>query len=117
MADTDLELARALKDAEFLRQAGGTPLNVMGGGARDPYGMSLGGRFSTRKQLANDVDLEGYLDAGLAKPKGMGVRGDISGGGVKLTKRFKKGGKVKPKSASSRADGIAQRGKTRGKMV
>ena len=30
-------------------------------------------------------------------------------------KLFKKGGKVK--SASSRADGIAQRGKTRGKMV
>jgi hypothetical protein len=29
---------------------------------------------------------------------------------------MKKGGKVKSKSASSRADGIAQRGKTRGKM-
>jgi hypothetical protein len=29
---------------------------------------------------------------------------------------FKKGGKVKPKTASSRADGIAQRGKTRGRM-
>jgi ribosomal protein S18 acetylase RimI-like enzyme len=29
---------------------------------------------------------------------------------------FKKGGKVKSKSASSRGDGIAQRGKTRGKM-
>ena len=30
---------------------------------------------------------------------------------------MKKGGKVKSKSASSRADGIAQRGKTRGRMV
>ena len=30
---------------------------------------------------------------------------------------MRKGGKVKSKSASSRADGIAQRGKTRGKMV
>jgi hypothetical protein len=29
---------------------------------------------------------------------------------------MKKGGKVKSKSASSRADGIAQRGKTRGKI-
>jgi hypothetical protein len=33
-----------------------------------------------------------------------------AGGGMK------KGGKVKSKSASSRADGIAQRGKTRGKL-
>lgn len=30
---------------------------------------------------------------------------------------MKKGGKVKVSSASKRADGIAQRGKTRGKMV
>jgi hypothetical protein len=30
---------------------------------------------------------------------------------------FKKGGPVKSSSASKRADGIAQRGKTRGKMV
>jgi hypothetical protein len=30
---------------------------------------------------------------------------------------FKRGGKVKASSASKRADGIAQRGKTRGRMV
>jgi hypothetical protein len=30
---------------------------------------------------------------------------------------MKKGGKVKVSSASKRADGIAQRGKTRGKMI
>jgi hypothetical protein len=30
---------------------------------------------------------------------------------------MKKGGKVKVSSASKRADGVAQRGKTRGKMV
>ena len=30
---------------------------------------------------------------------------------------MKKGGKVKASSASSRGDGIAQRGKTRGRMV
>lgn len=33
------------------------------------------------------------------------------------SKGMKKGGAVKTKSASSRADGIAQRGKTRGKIV
>jgi hypothetical protein len=37
------------------------------------------------------------------------VKAEATGG-------MKKGGKVKSKSASSRGDGIAQRGKTRGKM-
>lgn len=37
------------------------------------------------------------------------VKAETTGG-------MKKGGKVKSKSASSRGDGIAQRGKTRGKM-
>jgi len=32
-------------------------------------------------------------------------------------KTMKKGGKVKASSASKRADGIAQRGKTRGRMI
>jgi hypothetical protein len=36
------------------------------------------------------------------------------GYGLRFEKKFSKGGKVN--SASSRADGIAQRGKTRGKM-
>ena len=49
----------------------------------------------TFKQLPEEVkDYEAYKDAG-----------------------FKKGGTVKMKSASARADGCAQRGKTRGKMV
>jgi hypothetical protein len=38
-----------------------------------------------------------------------------SGYGLRFEKKFSKGGKVS--SASSRADGIAQRGKTRGKML
>jgi len=43
------------------------------------------------------------------------------GYGVKWTKEFSKGGNVKKEgktgSASKRADGIAQRGKTRGKVI
>ncbi len=35
--------------------------------------------------------------------------------GIRFTKKFAEGGKTK--SASARADGCAQRGKTRGKMV
>ena len=38
------------------------------------------------------------------------IASEVSGG-------MKKGGAVKARSASSRADGIAQRGKTRGKIV
>ena len=37
--------------------------------------------------------------------------------GMAPTSAMKKGGKVKASSASKRADGIAQRGKTRGRMV
>ena len=37
--------------------------------------------------------------------------------GIKKMLEFRKGGKVKAPSASKRADGIAQRGKTRGRMV
>lgn len=44
--------------------------------------------------------------SGTAAPKGYGI---------KLTKRFKKGGSVS--SASKRADGCATKGKTKGKMV
>lgn len=45
-------------------------------------------------------------------PKGLGGGGK----GLKKTPEFRKGGMVKS-SASKRADGIAQRGKTRGKIV
>ena len=38
-------------------------------------------------------------------------------GGETTSDGMKKGGKVKMKSASARADGCAQRGKTRGKIV
>lgn len=47
-------------------------------------------------------------------PFGSNAIDALSGLGVKA---YKKGGKVKVSSASKRADGIAQRGKTRGKMV
>jgi hypothetical protein len=51
-------------------------------------------------------------------PRGGGVGGGSGGAELKSImnpKAMKKGGKVS--SASSRADGIAQRGKTRGRMV
>lgn len=59
----------------------------------------------------------------VAEGKGVfgGGGGGGGGGGTKSMKyepkSYKKGGKVKVPSASKRADGIAQRGKTRGRMV
>jgi len=54
----------------------------------------------------------------LDKPKGGGGGGSGGAGGVKSMKyepvKYAKGGKV---NASSRADGIAQRGKTRGRII
>jgi len=66
-----------------------------------------GGKY--RKKLSPDSSLEFY---GEKSKKGMGEPWTA---GVNYRKEFKKGGAVK--SASSRADGIAQRGKTKGRMV
>ena len=65
-----------------------------GSSLKDPYAMQLG----------SDLDVKRSVKRGM---KRMGE--DSSG------IEFKKGGKVS--SASSRADGCAQRGKTRGKIV
>ena len=48
-------------------------------------------------------------------PSGGGGGGGVPKTNRDITKNMKKGGKVS--SASSRADGIAQRGKTKGRMV
>ena len=92
---------------------------------RNPYGFSGDASSSLQKIYAG---AKGVNDA-------LGTIKDVVGGGggvlddmratsgsramsqpqMELNKQFKKGGKVV--SASKRADGIAKRGKTRGKMV
>ena len=81
----------------------------MAGENIDPKLMATryGGKY--RKKLSPDSSLEFY---GEKSKKGMGEPWTA---GVNYRKEFKKGGAVK--SASKRADGIAQRGKTRGRMV
>jgi len=103
------------EDKALLGKAGMGSLQIMGGGGKDKYGSGAGGRFLTRKQLGKNLDLEAYLDAVASKSKSAGTKGEITGGGIRLTKQFKKGGKVS--SASKRADGIATKGKTKGRMV
>jgi hypothetical protein len=66
-------------------------------GASGEMGSGAGGRFTMQKNLGKDLDLEAYLEGQAFKPKGMSPKGEITGGGVKLTKRFAKGGKTESK--------------------
>ena len=66
---------------------------------------------------------EGRFGYGRPDSDFSSLRGEGGGGkpqfdeqGMSVT-AFKRGGKVKAKSASSRADGIAKRGKTRGRYL
>ena len=76
-------------------------MRVIGGGSANEYGAGLGGRASLTKKLGKDLDIEGYLEGYAAKPKGMSAKGEITGGGVKLTKRFAKGGESKVNEAGN----------------
>ena len=70
---------------------------------------SSGGESSSfGKSLREAVSVP--IGGGTLEPAKVG-----KGYGVRWSKKFDKGGKVG--SASKRADGIAQRGKTRGKMM
>ena len=68
-------------------------VRAMGGAGE--MGSGAGGRFTVQKNLGKDLDLEAYLEGQAFKPRGMSPKGAVTGGGVKLTKRFAKGGSVK----------------------
>jgi hypothetical protein len=70
-------------------------VKAVGGGSSDKYGKGLGGRISATKKLSKDLELEGYLEGFAAKPKGGPSMAELTGGGVKLTKRFAEGGETK----------------------
>jgi len=55
------------------------------------------GRLSATKELDDSSSIQGYLDAGIQKSPGQGARAKLAGLGVKYTKTFDKGGKVKSK--------------------
>ena len=87
---------------------------LSGEGASNKHGMGGAGRAFFEKELAKDLELQAYLEGQAFKPKDGKLQKGITGGGVKLTKRFKKGGMT---SASKRADGCAVKGKTKGKII
>jgi len=55
------------------------------------------GRLSATKELDDSSSIQGYLDAGIQKSPGQGARTKLAGLGVKYTKTFDAGGKVKSK--------------------
>jgi hypothetical protein len=116
MAATDKEIARSVKDDELMRQVKMLPVMITGSGSKNKYGSGVAGKMSTGKQIGKDLEVQAYLEGQAFKPKDGKSQKNVTGGGLKVTKRFEKGGSVKS-SASKRADGIAMRGKTRGKMV
>ena len=71
----------------------GSSKGMPGGSLKDPYAMQLGSDFDVKRGVKRSMKRMGEDSSGI---------------------EFKKGGKVS--SASKRADGIAQRGKTRGKV-
>ena len=116
MAATDKEIARSLKDDELMMQANMLPVMLSGSGDKSEYGSSISGKMSGIKKLGKDLELQAYLEGQAFKPKEGKTQKSVTGGGLKVTKRFKKGGMVKS-SASKRADGIAVKGKTKGRFV
>ena len=74
-----------------------------------------GGRFSYAKDLDKNSSIQAYADLMAGKPAGQDTFIKPNKVGFEYRKSFAKGGKVA--SASSRADGIAQRGKTKGRFV
>ena len=76
-------------------------MRVTGEGGANEYGSSFGGRASLTKKLGKDLDVEGYLEGYGSKSKRTGTKGEITGGGVKLTKRFAKGGESKVNEAGN----------------
>ena len=90
------DFTKAAKTASFKEGRGAeSKVKVVGGGGADKQGAGLGGRLSTKKEIAKDLELEGYLEGFAVKPKDGSSKAKLTGGGVKLTKRFEKGGEAK----------------------
>jgi hypothetical protein len=74
----------------------------------------LSGMVSGTKKLDKNTALQGHLGVDLSNDKYNGPRARGTNAGINLLHSFAKGGKV---TASTRADGIAQRGRTKGRVI
>jgi len=72
----------------------------------------LSGMVSGTKKLDKNTALQGHLGVDLSNDKYNGPRGRGTSAGLTLMHSYAKGG-----TASARADGIAARGKTKGRLL
>ena len=116
--------------SQVMRGVGANPAQTgLRGMANRPIGMpmaGIGGRLSQASVAEPQrVAASQMGDTFMGRSVGATPAGIMSGLGrmasagapASTSPRMKKGGKVKTASASKRADGIAQRGKTRGKII
>mgnify|MGYP006287830479 CR=1 FL=1 len=109
-------------DAKWLNEYAKTPGNSQVETGRQYKDISEKMENYMNRIKSGEVTGQGFKDKILelrGRGGGSGAGVDIEGIPMRLRpsggKKFKKGGKIK--SASARADGIAQRGKTRGKVI
>ena len=104
--------ARALENAEYAdKRVKSSPLIA-------------NAELEKMREILGNKPIKTTSQASMLSPQGNITRAGASGGGGgmgtgkmnrDITKNYKKGGAVK--SASSRGDGCAQRGKTKGRMI
>jgi len=87
------------KRQEARSSSGGRPSGprFTGGGGKDDYVTSGGGRLSYDIPVGKDATLTPYVQGYFAKPKESELTGKLTGAGVTLNKPFKKGGETKSK--------------------
>jgi hypothetical protein len=82
------------RDVEERKQRRDNPsgLRFEGGGGKDKYATSAGGRLSYDMSMGKNATLSPYVEGFLAKPKDRKLTGRATGAGVVYNKRFKSGG-------------------------
>jgi hypothetical protein len=82
------------RDVEERKQRRDNPsgLRFEGGGGKDEYATSAGGRLSYDMSMGKNATLSPYVEGFLAKPKDRKLTGRATGAGVVYNKRFKSGG-------------------------
>jgi hypothetical protein len=92
----DVEKRQKSKHEGFRFEAKGrddpSGLRFEGGGGKDKYATSAGGRLSYDASVGKNATLSPYVEGFLAKPKDRELMGRFTGAGVTYKKQFKSGG-------------------------
>jgi len=67
-------------------------LRFEGGGGKNEYATSIGGRLNYDIPAGEDSTISPYIEGFIAKPKGGKLMGEATGAGVMYKKRFRSGG-------------------------